>query len=388
MKLCIGIAKGWSEHDLRLKSWVNVLQSQALTEHVFEFDIPDYKLLNSDVSLFCQKLSENIEKASDSFKLLPRIIVLPYQDVFLDETECLDKIAYFIKKIFCEKSMREPVVLVMCSAFYHYQHADFIDFAQCLLTDDEEKEWAQDKVLNEKSVLSLGVPFQLSKGMCRRAAMQEPQSKELELLNKYDKKILFVLGEISKDYQVKFDVADALRMADRALDFAAKGYHIIFINQPATPDDVTDFMYDFCLRNHMSFYNRKALNGPLAQRYDGKFKAEFTDQQQKCGDMYLAILSVLENGIYIGTMGNSGFISDALALKLRTMVYRGNNVEEKRYDCNRLADICVRENYVFDFYDDRVLDSKFELKAFPSSNYSILRLMLDQKFPKLKAFSD
>ena len=41
MKLCIGIAKGWAEQDVRLKNWVEVLQSQALTERVFEFDIPD-----------------------------------------------------------------------------------------------------------------------------------------------------------------------------------------------------------------------------------------------------------------------------------------------------------------------------------------------------------
>ena len=387
MKLCIGIAKGWAEQDIRLKNWVEVLQSQALTERVFEFDVPDYKLLNGNEVRFCQQLSENIEKASKEFKTTPKIFVLPYQNLLMDEAECLDKIAYFIKKVCKEKGRKEPLVLVISSAYYQYKNVDFVDYAQYLLTEDEESKWKQDKNLKEKSVLSIGIPFRLNMEMCQQKAELPEQAAELGKLQTYPKKALFVLGGVLDNYQIRFDVADALRLADRALDFAMAGYKVIFVNQPTTPIDVTDFIYDFCRRNDMLFYNRKSLmSGDASLRYDGKFVHEFMEQQQRCGDIYPAILSSLENGVYIGTMGDFAYISDALALKLRTMVYEGNNLGGKRYYCKRLADICVQKQYAFDFYDDNVFDYNVKLKAFPSSNKSILKLLIDKKFKKFKIF--
>ncbi len=388
MKLCIGIAKGWAEQDVRLKNWVEVLQSQALTERVFEFDIPDYKLLNGNEVRFCQQLSENIEKSSKELKTTPKIFVLPYQNLLMDEAECLDKIAYFIKKVCKEKGRKEPLVLVVSSAFYQYKNVDFVDYAQYLLTEDEENKWKQDKELKEKSVLSVGIPFRLNMEMCQRAAEQPEQAAELAKFQAYPKKVLFVLGGVQDNYQIRFDVADALRLADRALDFAMSGYRVIFMNQPTTPTDVTDFIYDFCRRNDMSFYNRKSLmNGDDSLRYDGKFLHEFMAQQQRSGDMYPAILRVLENGVYVGTMGDFSYISDALALKLRTVVYAGNNLGDRRYYFKRLADICVQKQYAFDFYNDKVFDFNVKLKAFPSSNKSILKLLIDKKFKKFKIFA-
>lgn len=388
MKLCIGIAKGWAEQDVRLKNWVEVLQSQALTERVFEFDIPDYKLLNGNEVRFCQQLSENIEKSSKELKTTPKIFVLPYQNLLMDEAECLDKIAYFIKKVCKEKGRKEPLVLVVSSAFYQYKNVDFVDYAQYLLTEDEENKWKQDKELKEKSVLSVGIPFRLNMEMCQRAAEQPEQAAELAKFQAYPKKVLFVLGGVQDNYQIRFDVADALRLADRALDFAMSGYRVIFMNQLTTPTDVTDFIYDFCRRNDMSFYNRKSLmNGDDSLRYDGKFLHEFMAQQQRSGDMYPAILSTLENGVYVGTMGDFSYISDALALKLRTVVYAGNNLGDRRYYCKRLADICVQKQYAFDFYNDKVFDFNVKLKAFPSSNKSILKLLIDKKFKKFKIFA-
>ena len=70
MKLCIGIARGWVEQKDEIKSWVDVLQSQALTERVFEFDVPDYKLLNGNEVRFCQQLSENIDMAAQVYETL------------------------------------------------------------------------------------------------------------------------------------------------------------------------------------------------------------------------------------------------------------------------------------------------------------------------------
>ena len=388
MKLCIGIAKGWAEQDVRLKNWVEVLQSQALTERVFEFDIPDYKLLNGNEVRFCQQLSENIEKSSKEHKTTPKIFVLPYQNLLMDEAECLDKIAYFIKKVSKEKGRKEPLVLVVSSAFYQYKNVDFVDYAQYLLTEDEENKWKQDKELKEKSVLSVGIPFRLNMEMCQRAAEQPEQAAELAKFQAYPKKVLFVLGGVQDNYQIRFDVADALRLADRALDFAMSGYRVIFMNQPTTPTDVTDFIYDFCRRNDMLFYNRKSLmNGDDSLRYDSKFLHEFMAQQQRSGDMYPAILSTLENGVYVGTMGDFSYISDALALKLRTVVYAGNNLGDRRYYCKRLADICVQKQYAFDFYNDKVFDFNVKLKAFPSSNKSILKLLIDKKFKKFKIFA-
>lgn len=388
MKLCIGIAKGWAEQDVRLKNWVEVLQSQALTERVFEFDIPDYKLLNGNEVRFCQQLSENIEKSSKELKTTPKIFVLPYQNLLMDEAECLDKIAYFIKKVSKEKGRKEPLVLVVSSAFYQYKNVDFVDYAQYLLTEDEENKWKQDKELKEKSVLSVGIPFRLNMEMCQRAAEQPEQAAELAKFQAYPKKVLFVLGGVQDNYQIRFDVADALRLADRALDFAMSGYRVIFMNQPTTPTDVTDFIYDFCRRNDMLFYNRKSLmNGDDSLRYDSKFLHEFMAQQQRSGDMYPAILSTLENGVYVGTMGDFSYIFDALALKLRTVVYAGNNLGDRRYYCKRLADICVQKQYAFDFYNDKVFDFNVKLKAFPSSNKSILKLLIDKKFKKFKIFA-
>ena len=389
MKLCIGIARGWATQDGRLKNWVEVLQSQALTERVFEFDIPDYKLLNGNEVRFCQQLSENIETSAKELKATPKIFVLPYQNLLMDEAECLDKIAYFLKKIYKEKRCKEPLVQVVGSAFYLYKNVDFVDYAQYLLTEEEENQWKQDKVLKEKSELSVGIPFRLNEEMCLQAAEQPEQAIELEKLQAYPKKVLFMLGGVQDNYQIKFDVADALRLSDRALDFAMSGFKVIFMNQPTTPTDVTDFIFDFFLRNGMLFYNRKNLmTGEPALRYDGKFAHELMLQQQKSGDMYPAILSTLkQNGVYVGTMGDFAYISDALALKLRTMVYEGNNLSGKRYYCKRLADICVQKQYVFGFYDDKVFDSNVKLKAFPSANKSILKLLIDKKFQKFKIFT-
>lgn len=389
MKLCIGIAKGWGKQDKRVKKWVEVLQSEALTKRVFEFVVPDYKLLNGNEVRFCQQLADNIETSSKEFKTTPKIFVLPYQNLLMDETECLDKIAYFLKKIYKEKRCQEPLVVVVGSAFYLYKNVDFVDYAQYLLTEDEENNWKQDKILKEKSELSLGIPFRLNEEMCLQAAEQPEQVAELEKLRAYSKKALFVLGGVQDNYQIKFDVADALRLCDRALDFAMMGYKVIFMNQLTTPTDVTDFIFDFCRRNDMLFYNcKKLMNGEPTLRYDGKFMHEFMLQQQQSGEMYPAILNVLrQKGVYVGTMGDFSYISDALALKLRTVVYEGNNLGGKRYYCKRLADICVQKQYVFDFYDDKVFDSNAKLKAFPSSNKSILKLLIDKKFQKFKIFA-
>lgn len=388
MKLCIGIAKGWLGAKSELKNSIEVLQSQALIERIFEFDIPDYKLLNANEVRFCQQLSENISIAFDKFKTMQKLFILSYQNMLMDEAECLDKIAYFIKKVFKEKGRKEPLVLVVSSAFYPYKNVDFVDYAHYLLTEEEENLWKQDKILRDKSVLSVEIPFRLNMEMCQKKATQPEQAAELIKLQAYPKKVLFMLGGVQDNYQIKFDVADALRLSDRALDFAMLGYKVIFMNQPTTPCDVTDFIYDFCCRNDMLFYNRKNLmSGEAALCYDGKFAHDFMLQQQHSGDIYPAILSILQqNGVYVGTMGDFSYISDALALKLRTVVYEGNNLGDKRYYCKRLADICVQKQYVFGFYDDKVFDASVKLKPFPSSNKEILKLVVNKKFSKFKNF--
>ena len=392
MKLCVGISKGWNTQDIKVKDWVDVLQSKALSERVFEFDLPDYKLLNGNEVKFSRQLYDNIQAALNEKKLTPKLLVLPFQHMFGDEAECLDKIAFYCKKIFRDKSKKEPLVLIVGSAFYDYKHADFVDYAQYLLTKEQESLWQQNKELKEKSVLSIGVPFRLSRKVCEEEALQPEQAQELQ---KFDVKIptaLFVLGGVEDNFQIKFDVADALRMADRALDFAAKGYRVIFINQPSTPTDVTDFIFDFCLRNKMFFYNRKEIVNlgdvrATIFQYNGQNGTYFEEQKQRCGDMYPAILKlIMQNGVYVGTMGDVAYISDALALKLRTVVYGGNNVAEKRYDCLRLLEICQEKQYVFGFYDDKVFDLSEKLRAFPSVNESILKLLINKKFKKFKIF--
>ena len=198
MKPCIGITGGWSRQDSKLKSWIEVLQSQALTGRVFEFELPDYKLLNGNEVRFCQQLSENIESAASDFVNMSKLFVLPYQNILMDENECLDKIAYFIKKVFKEKGRAEPLVLVVGSDFYIYKHVDFVDYAQYLLSEDEENRWRQSKELKEKSVLSVGIPFQLNMEMCQQAAEQPEQSAEIAKLQEYPKKVLFVLGGLQE----------------------------------------------------------------------------------------------------------------------------------------------------------------------------------------------
>ena len=392
MKLCIGISKGWNTQDIKVKDWVDVLQSKALSDRVFEFDLPDYKLLNGNEVKFSHQLYDNIQNALSEKKLSPKLLVLPFQHMFRDEAECLDKIAFYCKKIFRDKGKKEPLVLIVGSAFYDYKHADFVDYAQYLLTKEQESLWLQNKELKEKSVLSIGVPFRLNRKMCEEESLKPEQAQELQ---KFDSKIptvLFVLGGVEDNFQIKFDVADALRMADRALDFAAKKYRVIFINQPSTPTDVTDFVFDFCQRNDFPFYNRKeivALGDVRASiyQYNGKNGAYFERQKQKCGDMYPAILKlIMQNGVYVGTMGDVAYIADALALRLRTVVYGGNNVAEKRYDCQRLLEICQEKQYVFGFYDDKVFDSEVKLRTFPSVNESILKLLINKKFKKFEIF--
>ncbi len=363
--LSIAVAKGWREDFLPEQNWLRLLEQKSST---ICFPFPLYRLLMQDEDAFKNELFASFDNLFMQSASYPNVFFIPYQNYAVNEAECLDKIAAFIKEYYAEKELSLFKIIVVGSSYYEYKNVDFIDFTWHHLTEQEEALRAENKALLKKSSLSLSLAENLSMDECLRAAQEFDAAGFQQWKNiKQKRNALFVLGEVTDNYQIKFDVADALRMADRAIDFMDKGFSVIFINKKDTPDDVTDFVCDFCQRNNMSFFNQKLS-------YRGKFADLFEREKDKNKNIYKALLALLKDGgVYVGTKGDFSYLTDAANFGIRTGVYAMQNIEDKRFDCQRLYDIALQKNYVFDMFDDKIFNHKFKTEA----------VVLDQ-MPRLK----
>ena len=358
-KNLVVVGRGWAGEDSSaLSKWDDCFKNIE----TLDFCLPKYALFLQDEFLFRQNLFSELDKLFAGLAIFPNKFYLLCQNFVANEAECLDKILAFVLDYYALKKQKKPKTYILGSKYFEYQHAGFINFTHQYLSQYEENLWYQNEKLQKKSVLALNLGFGLNWQKCELLAQKIDVSDECaKFLNK--KTVMFVLGENTNQYKVKFDAADALRMADRALDFVQMGYQVVFINSAQTPNDVTDFICDFCLRNNMFFYNRKKLLktevlDEAQTYYQGLFYEKFEKEQMCFEYIYYALLLNLKNGgVFVGTAGDFSYLTDAANLGIATAVYAEQNIDKSRADCFRLYDIALKNKYIFDFYDDAVLDS-------------------------------
>ncbi len=323
------------------EEFLKATDGQLLDRTNFDSDVAFEKAISKAVASFCS------ETAKDS---TPDFVVLPFNHAGTEkEGENVDKLSKYLKSAFKDNGVNVKT-LVLGSKLYDYKDVDLVNIGKHQLTDAEEKTLNANPRLKNKTILTLGVPSNLSWLRINQEANNPVRQQEL---NQYkDKKtILFSLGGATENNAIRFELDDAKKLLKYGLKLKSEGYDIVFTNSPRTPNDVTDYLFENSQKFGFNFYNSKKIVEPKEAEnnlrvYSGKFNKEFEEQALKTGgNIYPAILSVSD--MVINTHDSFSYTSDAAVLGIPSIVYAENKIDfEKRQDCKKLFEICEKGNHI------------------------------------------
>ena len=326
-----------------------------------------------------EEFFDAVQKAVDKYvseaSSLPDYVVLPFGHAAeISENQAVDTMSLAVKNAF-KKHNASVKTMALASNLYNYQNVDLIHVGAHLLSDADEKKLQTDKELAAKTVKTLGVPSNINWATIRNLANQENVKEVIDVCRK-KKNMLFSLGGMTDNGAIGFGLEDAEKLFQSAIKLKAKGYNVIFTNSPRTPSDVTDFLYEKCKVFNMPFFNSKkiAQNEEEAKNfrnYDGKHKKEFSEQAEKIGNVYPAILDVCE--FVVNTHDSFSYTSDAAVLGIPSVVYTGNFIDkERRPDCYKLFELCQSKGHVKDLKAALLdVDSKRKIQTVKMDDVSL-----------------
>lgn len=332
---------------------------------------PDDKKFNKDVNDAVDRyLQENNA---------PDFVVLPVNHSSLaEDNKKVDLLSKSVKDSFAKHGYNVKTMAIT-SNLYDYENVDLIHVGKHLLTEAEEKKISSNPRLKSRVVETLGVPSNISQ-ISINALAGGPKVKGI--IDKYKKmreagkKIaLFSLGGKTDNGQISFTMEDAQNLLSSARVLKMRGYEVIFTNSPRTPNEVTDYLYENCPKYNIEFYNSKKVATNEQEKanfrnYDGKHKEVFSENNEKVGNIYPAILSVCD--FVVNTHDSFSYTSDAAAIGIPSVVYTGNNIDKtKRNDCYKLFEECHKKGHVIDLQEAMAKVAKKEqVKTVPMSNVS------------------
>lgn len=329
-----------------------------------------------------KKFNRDVNDAVDRYlqeNNAPDFVVLPVNHSSLaEDNKKVDLLSKSVKDSFAKHGYNVKTMAIT-SNLYDYENVDLIHVGKHLLTEAEEKKISSNPRLKSRVVETLGVPSNISQTSINALA-GGPKVKGI--IDKYKKmreagkKIaLFSLGGKTDNGQISFTMEDAQNLLSSARVLKMRGYEVIFTNSPRTPNEVTDYLYENCPKYNIEFYNSKKVATNEQEKanfrnYDGKHKEVFSENNEKVGNIYPAILSVCD--FVVNTHDSFSYTSDAAAIGIPSVVYTGNNIDKtKRNDCYKLFELCHEEGYVLDLKEAMAKVAKKEqVKTVPMSNVS------------------
>ncbi len=277
-----------------------------------------------------------------------------------EECEAVDLLAKYINE-FAKNQGLNVKTIALTAKVHNYQNIDLIHVGRHLITYDDEIIINSNHNLKSKLIITDGVPSNLN---WINIEMQANSPKKSAELTKYkDKKVaLFVLGGKTSNGAINFTIEDAQNLLTSAKKLKNAGYEIIFTNSQRTPNEVTDFLYENCNDIGFGFYNSKQITDTPQEAidnftiYHGKYNQEFKQQSQNIdGNIYPAVLSLCRNnGFVVNTWDSFSYTSEAAALGITSVVYKGNSIDTlSRPDCKKLLENCEQAGYI------KILDESF-----------------------------
>lgn len=329
-----------------------------------------------------KKFNRDVNDAVDRYlqeNNAPDFVVLPVNHSSLaEDNKKVDLLSKSVKDSFAKHGY-DVKTMAITSNLYDYENVDLIHVGKHLLTEAEEKKISSNPRLKSRVVETLGVPSNISQTSINALA-GGPKVKGI--IDKYKKmreagkKIaLFSLGGKTDNGQISFTMEDAQNLLSSARVLKMRGYEVIFTNSPRTPNEVTDYLYENCPKYNIEFYNSKKVATNEQEKanfrnYDGKHKEVFSENNEKVGNIYPAILSVCD--FVVNTHDSFSYTSDAAAIGIPSVVYTGNNIDKtKRNDCYKLFEECHKKGHVIDLQEAMAKVAKKEqVKTVPMSNVS------------------
>ena len=317
-------------------------RGKLLHRENYNSDASFAKAVQDSVNAFCKK-------AKKQNKLIPEFVILPYdQGKPANEAADVDMLSQYVKRSF-KKNKISVKTMVIASKLYDYKNVDLINVGKHQLSTKDASILKDNPELTKKVSVTLGVPSNLSWLIIKQDALIPSKKKELKQYK--DKCILFSLGGKTENNDISFTIDDAKKLLKYAKELKSKEYKIAFTNSARTPIDVTDFLYENCIKLGFNFYNSKKLASKQdAEKnfrlYYGKYNKEFKKQTKRLGgNIYPGILKHCK--AVINTHDSFSYTSDIAVLGITSIVYTENKIDaKKRPDCGRLFRMCQKKGYV------------------------------------------
>lgn len=353
----------------------NFENSFLLPENVNNYKEIREKLKFSDFSSYASFKKEAF-KQIDSYirkaEIIPQIFITAYsQGENTLAGSNVDAICRAVKEYYAEHNLGNILTAVLTGKLNKYQYVDLVNIPKHLMTLNGRIRILQHKSIKKRVLITKGTINNFSrqnvknknKELLQLISKQKdnpdlaPQISKLSSFINASKRIVFCLGGRVEGNEIIFDVNYANKLFKDAQKLAQKGYHIVFVNGPRTPNEVTDFLYEQSLTStNITFQNCKQIaqndEDRIPQRwriYSGKYEEEFKILAQ-IGNIYPAVLG-FHNTLVVHTLDSYSSCETANAAIPTAISSKGIYVDPNiRYDCHNLQKLLCPK-YAIDWDD-------------------------------------
>lgn len=307
-------------------------------------------------------------------ELVPRIFITVYNLTESKHPEFYtDMLCHAVKDYYAERKLGRIFTTVLTSKLYSYKYVDLINVPKHLLTFSSRIRLLRNQELRKKVLITIGTinNFNIATVREKYSALldileklkQENDPLIQNLSAKYEayavtpKKVVFCLGGRVSGSEIIFGVSYANKLYGDAECLATKGYGIVFVNGPRTPNEVVDFLYEKSLKHpSIIFQNCKRIAESDEDRepgrwriYSGKYEEDFR-KYQFIGNIYPGILG-FPNTLAVHTADTYSCCETANAAITTAISVNGIYINpEVRYDCLNLYKLLCPK-YIVDFDD-------------------------------------
>lgn len=343
-------------------------------------DIPLRRHLYTDDAAFMQVVDRCLDVYFSRHLLAPRVFIVACSQGE-NENACpnADAMCRAVKSYYERHQMGKLVTVVVNSRMCPYASADVVHICSHLLTNEDRRNLEADVTDGNRFFISKGIIHNMTRIFIRQKFGQPKIKKVIEACRNGRPNVVFSLGGRVEGDEIRFTLSHAEVIWRRLSGLNDKGYNIIVVNGPRTPNDVTDYFYEHSLATggRIMFFNSKPVAQNEEERaperwrvYSGRYEEIFRQQASAVGNVYPGVLS-LDNTLVVHTFDSFASCETA-ASGIPTAICRWVEIDKDvRPDCYRLADLLEEGGYVIDFvdFDGSVEPKDLKLKLLPNSNY-------------------
>lgn len=294
----------------------------------------------------------------------------------------IDMLCRAVKEYYKKHNLGTVLTAVLTSRMHKYQYVDLINVPKHLLTFRARIRLLQNKKLRKKVLITTGTINSFSRQNVKTKFKELSQKlkklkkdadfsdwlQKFEAFVKTPKKVVFCLGGRVDGVEIVFDTNYAKKLFTDAERLVQKGFGVIFVNGPRTPNDVTDYLYEKSLRHQkIIFQNSKKIavddedRQPQRWRiYSGK-NEEIFKRLEKIGNIYPAVLGY-DNTLVVHTIDGYSCCETAMAAIPTAISSKGLYIDPSlRQDCLNLWQLMCPK-YAIDWDDFVTLSCNMKIE--------------------------